>query len=277
MANLDCRSKNVLPGDTKISTKWSSRDIVEGPVQSEYTTKDWLRPFSQVYTYCVKANARYGYIITDKELFAIRVRPYLDTEDSQPANDSQGSWQELTSTQEDSQKSPASIQETKCSQECDTGIDSALSSPTLKQMLTGGRLEYKAIPWSNANSRRARRRNDLTVNLALWWLHIMASVSSNIKEQYPPLKEIAKPAFFGEQNSSFALSETSENLRPKLPIRSRKRSCSILSDEGNMSDGSSNGYPADIGRSPRGMKRFKTEDDGSQNRRQTRSMLHSQT
>ena len=104
----------------------------------------------------------------------------------------------------------------------------------------------------------------------------MASVSSNIKEQYPPLKEVAQPSFFGEENSSFVLSETSENLRPKLPIRPRKRSCSVLSDEGNVSDGSSNGYAVDYERPTRGIKRSKAEDEGSQNRRHTRSMVMSQ-
>ena len=275
-ANADSRSKNVLPGDTKVSTKWSSRDIVSGPVQSEYTRKDWLRPLNQVYTYCVKANARYGYIITDKELVAIRIRPNLDTDDSQPTNDSQDSWQEFVSTQEDSQRAQASFRETTLSWEHDESNDSALSSPTLAHMCDDGRLEYKAISWSNAKSRDPRRCDDLTVNLALWWLHIMASVSSNIKEQYPPLKEVAQPSFFGEENSSFVLSETSENLRPKLPIRPRKRSCSVLSDEGNVSDGSSNGYAVDYERPTRGMKRSKAEDEGSQNRRHTRSMVMSQ-
>ena len=275
-ARQDGRSKNVLPGDTKVSTKWSSHDIVSGPVQSEYTTKDWLRPLTQVYTYCVKANARYGYIITDKELVAIRVRPNVDTDD-QPTNDSQDSWKDVALSQEDPQKAQSSFQEAISLPKYDESNGSMPSSPTLAQMCDDGRLEYKAISWSNAKTRDPRRRNDLTVNLALWWLHIMASVSSNIQEQYPPLKEVAQPTCFGEEFSSFALAETSENPRPNLPIRSRKRSCSVLSDEDNLSEGSSNSPTADCEKSTRGMKRFKTENDGSQNRRQTRSMVHSQT
>ncbi|KAL2042907.1 hypothetical protein N7G274_004667 [Stereocaulon virgatum] len=276
-ARQDTRSKNILPGDTKVSTKWSSHDIVSGPVQSEYTTKDWLRPLMQVYTYCVKANARYGYIITDKELVAIRVRPNVDTDDSQPTNDSQDSWKDVALPQEDPQKAQSNFQEATLLPEYDESNGSMPSSPTLAQMCDDGRLEYKAIPWSNAKTRDPRRRNDLTVNLALWWLHIMASVSSNIQDQYPPLKEVAQPTCFGERNSSFALAERSENLRPKLPIRSRKRSCSILSDEGNSSEGSSNSPTADCEKPTRGMKRLKAEAEDNQNRRQTRSMVHSQT
>lgn len=275
VADAGRRPKNVLPGDTKLSTKWSSRDIVDGLVQSEYTPKDWLRPLTQVYTYCVKANARYGYVITDKELVAIRIRPYLDSEDSQPTNDSQDSWQGLPSTEEDFQKASASLQETTFSQEYDEGKDAALSSPTLTQMIKGGRLKYKAISWSSAKTQTLRRGNHLTVNLALWWLHIMASVSSNIEEQYPPLREVAQPTVFGD---TFALAETSENLRLKLPVRSRKRDYStLLDDEGDLSDGSSDGYPAVYERSTGGVKRLVAEAESDQNRRRTRSMVQSQS
>lgn len=47
------------------------------------------------------------------------------------------------------------------------------------------------MAWSNAVSLDPRRSDNMTVNLALWWLHITAFVSSNIKEQYAPLKEVA--------------------------------------------------------------------------------------
>ena len=267
------KSKNILPGDTKVSKKWSSRDIVPGLVQSEHMSGDWLRPLNQLYTYCVKANARYGYIITDQELVVIRIRPILESEDSQSTNDSQETWQDFALAQDDTPTLQTSFQGTAHFPESDEGNDSTMSSPTLENMEDHGRLEYKAIPWSNARSRDPRRCDDLTVNLALWWLHIMASVSSNIKERYAPLKEVAQPTFFVEENSSFVLSETSENTRPKLPIRSRKRSSSLLSDEGTASDGSNNVYPVDGDRPGRGKKRLRAGDEGNENKRQTRSMV----
>lgn len=147
-----------------------------------------------------------------------------------------------------------------------------LSSPVFKKVEENGRLEYKAIPWSNAASLDPRRSNNLTGNLALWWLYIMASVSSNIKEQYAPLREVAKPSCFGVVHSSCPLSETSENMRPKLPLRSRKRSSPSSSDKGTTSDGSDNDYTVEYRRSNRSMKRARTDDEDSQPRRQTRSM-----
>ncbi|KAI4276432.1 MAG: hypothetical protein LQ337_002482 [Flavoplaca oasis] len=34
---------------------------------------DWMPAIQQTYTYCVNANVQYGYLITDKELLAVRV------------------------------------------------------------------------------------------------------------------------------------------------------------------------------------------------------------
>ena len=275
------KSKNILPGDTKLSAKWSSQDIIPGPVQSEYTRGGWLLPLRQIYTYCIKGNARHGHIMTDKELVVLRVRPNLESENSQSTHNSQDSRQESASQQQGSQRVDTVSHQTILVQEHDESNDSPMSSPTLAQMCDGGRLEYKAIPWSNAKSKDPRRRNELTVNLALWWLHIMASVSSNIKDQYPPLKKVAQPTAFGEESySSFALSETSENhQRQRLPARSRKRSHSLLSSDGSdLSDGSGIAYSFKGEGFTKGSKRFRGEGIGGGygSKRQTRSMAVSQ-
>ena len=259
---------NILPGDSKLGKKWSSSKIKNGIVKWQYLRNDWLKPLRQIYTYCVRANARYGYIITDEEVVVIRVRPILQPGESGMVNDSQESQQgsESLNNEQETAESQASFSE------YDEGHDFILPSPVFKKVEDNGRLEYKAIPWSNAASRDPRRSNNLTVNLALWWLHIMASVSSNIKEEYAPLKEVAEPACFGVVHSSCPLSETSENMRPKLPLRSRKRSASPESDKGTTSDDSDIDYPVEYRTSSRSMKRPRTDDEDSQPRRQTRSM-----
>ena len=259
---------NILPGDSKLGKKWSSSRIKDGLVQSEYLHNDWLKPLRQIYTYCVRANARYGYIITNEEVVVIRVRPNLQCGESGKTKDSQESYRgsESLNNEQETADSQASFSE------CDEGHDFVLPSPVLRKVEDNGRLEYKAIPWSNAASRDPRRSDNLTVNLALWWLHIMASVSSNIKEQYAPLEEVAEPSCFGVVHSSNPLSETSENMRPKLPLRSRKRSASAESDKGITSDDSDNDYPVKYRTSSRSMKRPRTDDEDSQPRRQTRSM-----
>ena len=260
---------NILPGDSKLGKKWSSSKIKDGLVPSEYLPNDWLTPLRQIYTYCIKANARYGYIITDEEVVVVRVRPILQPGESGETNDSQESHQgsESLNNEQETADSQASFSDS------DEGHDFMLPSPVFKKVEDNGRLEYKAIPWSNAASRDTRRSNNLTVNLALWWLHIMASVSSNIREEYAPLKEVAEPSCFGAVHSSCPLSETSQNMRPKLPLRSRKRSASAESQKDTTSDDSDDDYPVKYRTSNRSMKRPRTDDEDSQPRRQTRSMM----
>ena len=227
-----------------------------------------MKPMRQIFTYCVKLNARYGYIITDQELVVIRVCPIIEPSDSGETNDSQESRREAGSSKrgQEMAKSQASLPD------LDEDHDFELPSPVFRKVEANGRLEYKAIPWSNAASLDPRRSNNLTINLALWWLHIMASVSSNIKEQYTPLKEVAKPSCFGFVHSNFPLSEASENIRPNLPLRSRKRSASAGPDKDTASDDSDDMYTVEYRTSNRSMKRVRTDNEDSQLRRQTRSM-----
>ena len=65
------KPNNILPGDTKVSSKWKSSQIEIGTLESR-PTKDWFKPIGQLYGYCFQAKARYGYVITDEELVAMR-------------------------------------------------------------------------------------------------------------------------------------------------------------------------------------------------------------
>lgn len=51
-----------------MSERWGSDKIKRGPAKVTL-------PLAQIYTYCVKADARCGYIITDKELVVTRFKP----------------------------------------------------------------------------------------------------------------------------------------------------------------------------------------------------------
>ncbi len=64
------KRKNILPGDTKLSSKWSSTKISAD--QGEMNDDDQY-PISQIYRYCCNTNSRYGYLITDKELVVVRI------------------------------------------------------------------------------------------------------------------------------------------------------------------------------------------------------------
>ncbi len=169
-ASTKQRTSSILPGDTKVGWKWSSRDIEVGDVDSVYIAKDWLEPIKQIYTYCSKLKVRYGYIITEKELVVTRIRPFSQDHLRSPVN-----------TQDSALSFPSPKKRA-------TAITSE-SSKIPKQNASAeafeeGTLEYKAIPWSSNAS-----DNSLTINLALWWLHMMALESHEICYWYPPLAE----------------------------------------------------------------------------------------
>ena len=106
---------NVLPGDTKLSTKF----------KSEWGSKDprFKGPVTQVFTYCRRANVPYGYIITQEELVVLRLF-YGDEENPDKLTEGTRKYQYV---------------------------------------------EYKSIPWKNETA------DDLTVNLTLWCLHLLAA------------------------------------------------------------------------------------------------------
>lgn len=56
---------NILPGDTKLSTKFKSR--------WGWGDKRFDNVIIQVFTYCRRANVRYGYILTQEELVILRL------------------------------------------------------------------------------------------------------------------------------------------------------------------------------------------------------------
>jgi hypothetical protein len=137
------KAKNILPGDTKVSRKWTSDQVEkrcrDGAVVNSHGNRNWLRPIMQIFTYCVIAESRYGYIITDKELVAIRVRPRA--------------------------RNPK-------------------MSPT-EAVRRDGVLEYKSISWkSHRGETPTDKYKELTINLALWWLHILADNSRSIDWEY---------------------------------------------------------------------------------------------
>lgn len=172
---------NILPGETKLSSKWSSEDIVLGKVKGSFKKIDWLRPLTQLNTYCIESNARYGYIITDRELVAVRIR-----------------------------LGPSSIPNIP---------NESLNARARKT----GIMEVKAIPWLDSTAIAERDFDTITINLALWWLHIMAAECRDIKEHYPRLQDTfwsgipeedqIPPIRLKRSHGSYALSRRSHTKR----------------------------------------------------------------
>ncbi len=124
------KAKNILPGDTKLSSKWSSSTINPGDIEKHDVRQDWYQPIAQIFTYCVRNNARYGYLITDKELVVIRVGPENQTDNF----DSQRSLDDLESI-------GIVVPETAQGET----MDAKVTNPADRTMAKG-RLEYRSIP-----------------------------------------------------------------------------------------------------------------------------------
>ncbi|KAL8889349.1 MAG: hypothetical protein Q9215_003378 [Flavoplaca cf. flavocitrina] len=135
---------NILPGDTKLSCKWDSTRIEYGEVKDMSGAGEWMPAIQQIYTYCIKANAQYGYLITDKELLAVRV-----------------SWL----------ANPGKT------------VSKASRNGKAFPDQPRGVLECKIIPWGNNRTEFGCNSHGLTMNLALWWLHMMAAVGHEIKHR----------------------------------------------------------------------------------------------
>lgn len=180
------RPTNILPGDTKLNTKWSSAWIRKGPLRFRSGDKDWRQPLLQIFTYCTWANARYGYIITDAELVVVRVRPGSETESQE--RDSQSEVDTTTHKLADDGSPAANAQRY-------------------------GILEYRAIPWINGIGQTQGGITNMTVNLALWWLHIMAADNNAIENVYPPLRNLSRDSVSKDPQYSPTLE--SLNTTPK--------------------------------------------------------------
>ena len=85
-------------------------------------------------------------------------------------------------------------------------------------------LEYKAIPWTNDGSESSSNTHGLTINLALWWLHMMAAISHEIEDYDHALK--ADPQNSSGEDEAPDRFGDSEEREAQTPLRN-KRQCSF--------------------------------------------------
>ena len=205
------RAENMLPGDTKVGGKWSSFNIEVGPTAEAHMDNDWIEPLKQVYTYCMETESRYGYIITEKELVVLRIRPATNKDFVTPENSQNANL-------------PPTIGRSKF-------IKSAkgpLATP-MERIRRQGLLEYKAIPWNQKKGCLPTvEKGQLTVNLALWWLHLMASENNSINDVYPPLggsrwnPQVKKPGEGNKRRKYDEFKSDNESGDEKLVVPRRR-------------------------------------------------------
>ena len=183
---------NVLPGDSKLSTKWSST--------RDPNSLEFKKPFFQIYNYCQLAQVRYGYLLTPEELVGVRVSKTESEEVPGPIMPPQRPKRGGTTEWKKAQK------------------QNLLPKKTKRQK--HGILEYKSIPWVDAGQ---RGEASLSINLALWWLHMMAATACSIAPVYHDLLK----EYYTLDKSPIDSSEGSRNLpsdpRYHAVTKSRKR------------------------------------------------------
>ncbi|KAK3379015.1 hypothetical protein B0T24DRAFT_694366 [Lasiosphaeria ovina] len=167
-------SRNRLPSEIKPGSIWTSAKLTEGRLTDAGGKLRSLRlggkemlPLIQIYHYCVQARARYGFLITSREIIVVRIKPMAVV------------------------PTPGSV----------SGGGELDNAALKRELQRNGLMEYKAIPWANhcssspADDHAALRSyRDLTMNLALWILCILAGNNSDPDWDYAPLaEEVLKP------------------------------------------------------------------------------------
>lgn len=151
-----------IPSDVKPASCWESSVFLERTVCSDGTVnrktilKPYAGPVRQIYTYCVEYKARYGFLLTSKEVFLVRVGP------NRTADDESGGEAELKQALKDR-----------------------------------GLMEYKSIPWEAHRAEQSiDEYRELTMNLSLWCLHVLAGSNYEIQWRYGSIEqeEQMKPA-----------------------------------------------------------------------------------
>ncbi|CAJ2506964.1 Uu.00g081500.m01.CDS01 [Anthostomella pinea] len=158
-----------LPKEIKPGTKWSSERLDRGQIVDQngrwkegQQWRNYSAPLRQIYTYCARAKSRYGCIVTSKEVVVVRIRP--EKEDDGPA------------------------------EEGTSGGDSSKRGDNLSSDLRSrGLMEWKSIKWSeHRREELVEEYRELTMNLALWIMHVLAGNDCEIKRRYDPLSQEEK-------------------------------------------------------------------------------------
>ncbi|KAJ4314844.1 hypothetical protein N0V84_008675 [Fusarium piperis] len=152
---------NVLPGDTKLSKKWWPSMGREGGTQ----LTEWQKVIKQIVTYMAYNNSRYGFIITDECLVALRLTRMVTPETlaaNRPSRATAGHTRYA---------SDASMEDRSASVYEDTdALHWSFEDP-----------EYIIVPWKAHGSR-------LTPKLTLWFLAMMAANGDKFLDySYPDL------------------------------------------------------------------------------------------
>ncbi|KAF5602184.1 uncharacterized protein FSUBG_7859 [Fusarium subglutinans] len=143
-----------FPKEYKISTKWKSERVFRGGLLDDSggfirgkTNDNSAWPIRQAYTYCIQHMCRYGCILTAEEAFIFRIMPREDKSSKNPQN----------------------------------------ANLLRNELINNGLMEYVSIPWENCSQGQRRSLDVWTVNLALWFMHVLAGNNFEVEWSYVDL------------------------------------------------------------------------------------------
>ncbi|POR32215.1 Uncharacterized protein TPAR_07594 [Tolypocladium paradoxum] len=161
---------NVLPGDTKLNAKWNPEMLPDDTYFVE-----WQKVMSQVLTYMARHQSRYGFVLTDEYLVALRLTREstgAGIGQTRPRRDAAALVAALAGHQRHSSDTSMLSGEGSGSSYCD-------DEPEAWEYCDP---EYAAIPW------KAHGREVLTIKLAIWCLAMMATNGDRFVDySYPKL------------------------------------------------------------------------------------------
>ncbi|KAI1199386.1 hypothetical protein F5X97DRAFT_322578 [Nemania serpens] len=147
--------KNLLPGDIKPAKKWKS-EWIKSSKPSLKRKADLV--LAQITKYMSLGNTRYGFILSEEELVAMRLSKFIrDAQDQEEFAPHESAYTEQLKNS---------------SMSFDGNSEGRQADAARRE---GVQLEYCQVPWA------ARGAHNFTVNLALWWLSVLAVQEASIK------------------------------------------------------------------------------------------------
>ncbi|KAI1212631.1 uncharacterized protein F4807DRAFT_343538 [Annulohypoxylon truncatum] len=240
---------NLVPGDSKPASKWKSEWIKSRDAGKRRRANLVLQ---QITKYMWLRKTRYGFVISEEELVPVRLSTFrkgpeaadepLEDYEKRQIEESQG---EFLENPEEDEEDPEYQED----QDIDLSDYQTLGIPFSDPENTiRTRLEYCVIPW--ATDWGKKNTNKLTVNLALWWLPMLAIQDSSIKkaDDYDPLKQVTRDC--GRQVQDDIIDGTQGD--PTANPRKRKAGSSDRPARGSKSSrGAVSRAPANGAASPR--------------------------
>ncbi|KAI1296244.1 hypothetical protein F5Y03DRAFT_410283 [Xylaria venustula] len=172
---------NLIPGDCKPSRKWKS-EWLNCSNKPQKGKAEWV--LRQVTKYMHLGKTRYSFILSDEELVPVRLSTYKrrPTAEVKQMNSRNKKVVELSSSfiESDSEDDGPGSDLSRISSQRDP--DGSFADESRE---TGYILEWCSIPWANTGD------DNLTINLAFWWLCMLATQGTLVKRYgtYTPLGE----------------------------------------------------------------------------------------